>query len=133
MTQNNDSENHDDNQAIQFSFKVDEGLASKIDKHLHLLKYLSHCKKSKQQWINEALAEKTARDKEELSDTLTKEKQLTVRIDPRLNKKIEASVDLIKAFKSGFSKKMWVIEAVEQKLRREEETARKQLSEIAQD
>jgi hypothetical protein len=116
---------------IQFSFKVDEKLAIKIDKHLHLLRYLNHNKKSKQQWLNEALVEKAANEKGVLPDILTKEKQLTVRIDAPLNKKIQKKVDLIKSFKSGFTKKSWVIEAIEQKLKCEEESTKKALSEMS--
>lgn len=132
MASDTNSEIQEEEKYIQFSFKVQDELARKIDKHLHLLKYLNHNRKSKQQWINEALVEKTKRDQESLSDSLAKEKQLTVRIDPRLNTKIEKNVDLIKCFKSGFSKKLWVIEAVEQKLMREEAEAKKLLHETTQ-
>lgn len=125
-----DSTPMQDEKIVHYSFKVGENLFKKIEKNLHLLKYLDHNSHSKQRWIVEALTEKLNHELKTPPDDIPRERQLTVRINDVLNKKIEKRTEFIKKFRNSYSKKQWVIEAIHEKLDREAEKTRKLLQEV---
>lgn len=73
----------------------------------------------------QAFQEKLAHH-DESSSGILHEKLIHFKLDEKLYKEIEGKVEMIKKFR-GFSKKQWMIEAIYEKLEREEEQVKKNL------
>ncbi len=62
---------------------------------------------------------------------IDKTRQLTVRINKLLNEKMQQRVNLLKLNRNYYSKKRWLLEALYEKLDRDEENTKKLLKELA--
>jgi hypothetical protein len=127
-----DSSDNDKNNvgtlSLSYSVTIGDNLHKRIDKHLNLLKNLEDENYTKQQWLMAALKEKLEKD-ENLSD-IPKARHLRVQVDRNTHKKLESMVNLIKNFRRSYSKKQLLVEAICEKLDREEEKAKKLLLDL---
>ena len=110
---------------LSYSITIGDNLYKRIDKHLNLLKNLEDENYTKQQWVMKALKEKLEKD-ESLLD-IPKARHLRVQVDRDTHQKLESMVNLIKNFRRSYSKKQLLVEAICEKLDREEEKAKKLL------
>lgn len=129
---------NDDNEFLEpmaFSrstFEISPAIYQRVEDLLYLSKNLSGEIVYKQDWILKAIKEKLKYDEELLHDTIPKEKFLNIKIDQTTLKSLEEKVNLIKKFRRTYSKKQWIVEAIQEKLNREEVAIRKKIKEIRQ-
>ena len=109
-----------------FSIKVSEYLYKRFNNHLRNLKNLYGNSFKRQQWIKNAFIEKLKNQEENL-DILT-QKWLHFKLESEIHEDIDAQVEKIKKFRN-FSKKQWMLEAIYEKLDREEQQTKKILEE----
>ncbi len=105
---------------VTYSFTIGENLHKKVEKHIHMLKCLEDRSLSKQRWIVDAIKEKLEFEESLGPDEFSKERFLNAKIDDRLDSKVEKRVDFHKNFRKSYSKKSWILEAVHEKLDRDE-------------
>ena len=115
---------------INHSITVGEHLHKRFEKHLHLLKHLEDQSYTKQQWLVSAFLEKIERENETDISPLAKSRHLRFKLKKQLQEKIEEKINIIKSFRKSYSKKQWFIEAIYEKLEREEEKAKKLLLQL---
>ncbi|MFI5342783.1 MAG: hypothetical protein ACHQUC_01035 [Chlamydiales bacterium] len=108
------------------TIRIGENLYKRFNKHIKCLKNLSK-QLTKQNWLEQAFKEKLTKQDDSIHDILS-EKLLHIRIDDPLFKEIAKQVEMIKKFRN-FSKKQWMLEAIYEKLDREEEQVKKDLEE----
>lgn len=101
-----------------FSISVSEHLYNRFNKHLRTLKHATGTSKTRQKWLEEAFLEKLANNAENLEDMLT-EKLLHFKVEKEIYDKIHEIVESIRKYRN-FSKKQWLLEAIHEKLDREE-------------
>src|SRR4029077_4956181 len=111
------------------SIKIAEHLHKRFSKHLQILKYVKKPSKNKMNWIEEAFLEKLAAERELSSDGIPIEKYLHFKISKPLYNEIEERVNIIKKFRN-FSKKQWMVEAIYDKLEKEDQAAKKLMQDL---
>jgi len=112
-----------------YSVKIDDFLHKRLEKHLRILKHLDEGGKTKQQWIKEALKEKLEQSNE--SELLApKESRIAVRLNEAMNRKVEKKVELRKKLRDSYSKKQLIVEAINEKLEKEEVKTKQFLEEF---
>jgi len=99
-----------------YSCNVDANLYDKLEKHLFALRGLEG-KTTKQSWITQAIQEKLKNEK--FTSDIPKEKRLGFSIEKETHKEIEKRVELLKKFRTSYSKKQWFVEAFYEKLDRD--------------
>ena len=114
---------------INHSITVGDHLHKRIEKHLCLLKYLENQSYTKQRWLISAFLEKIESENE-MDFSSHKSKYLRFKLNKQLQEKIEGKINFIKKFRRSYSKKQWFIEAVHEKLEREEEKAKKLIHQL---
>ena len=112
-----------------YSVKIDEYLYKRLNKHIRILKHAENKALSTQKWVTDAIIEKLAKtDTEELPQ----DRHLVLKINDPINEKIDSNVEHQKKFRQSYSKKRWFLEAINEKLDREEPKTKKYLEEILQ-
>ena|ERR1700722_1233402 len=104
-----EKENH-----INYSFKVGENIFIRVEKNVVLDSI------SKQRWLLTAIEEKLKNEKRLQKDAIPRERQMVVRIKNSLNKILNKRIETIKKFRKHYSKKQWILEAILEKLDREQ-------------
>lgn len=113
-----------------YSLSIGENLWNRIDKHINLLKHLDNKSISKQNWVKEALEERLALSEKADFDKIPKAKHMNFKINESLNFKIEQEVKVIKKLRKSYSKKKWIVDALYDKLDREDHKARSLIEKI---
>lgn len=116
----NDNENLQPEKCSQYSIKIGENLYRRIDKLILLLKHLDVHSRSKQGWIIEAIKEKLETEEQLPPDDLPRERHLGIKLGNRLKQRLDKRVDLHKKFRQSYSIKQWMLEALYEKLDRDE-------------
>lgn len=111
---------------VQYSITLAPFLQKKLDSHLQTLKFLHHPEKVRQTWILNAINEKILREKD--SKAVSKEKYLGITLKKGTLKKLESKLAEISKMLPGYSKKQWVLEAIEEKLDEEKEAVQAKLA-----
>ncbi len=102
-----------------YTIEIGENFYKKINNHVYLLRHIHKRDYSKNRWIMEALNEKLSQN---LSPTeVPRRKQISLKIDANLRKNLEIKIEYIKKFRNNYSKKKFIMEALAEKLEREEE------------
>jgi hypothetical protein len=101
---------------IAFSFTVSRRLRERIDRHLKNLKILRKPQCKRKAWLLEALDEKLKRQRKKSSSEIPKIKALSICLSKELVEKIEAR---LKLHPKVYTKKKWIIEAIEEKFQNE--------------
>jgi hypothetical protein len=109
------------NQIKNISMRIGEHLYKRISQHIQYLKHLNKSQ-NKQSWIENAILRKLKKEEEEdVSESLSPEKHLSFKISSLINARIEKRVEVEKQLRKSFSKKMWILEAINEQLDLEEE------------
>lgn len=101
-----------------YSFTISSYIHERLQRHILILKKLVDRSTTKQRWIISAVQEKLTRD---ASKTLIpKADTLTVKLDEELEASLLKRIEFIKKFRFSFSKKQWLVEAILEKLDKDE-------------
>lgn len=111
----------------RFTIRIGENLHKRFSKHIWSLKNLNKQSANKQNWIAQAFKEKLAQQDESTHDILS-EKMLHFRISIELFEEMSKRVETIRKFRN-FTKKEWMLEAIYEKLDRDEQQVRRDLEE----
>lgn len=112
---------------INYSFRIIEDLYLRFNKHIHLLKRLENTSISKQRWITEAIKEKLEKESTSNFEDLPKDRHISFRVAKNLSNMVENSVIKTRKFRRSFSKKQWFVEAIYEKLDKEEQQSKELL------
>ncbi len=108
--------------------KVSHHLYNHLEKHLQNLQSLDDEIKNKQQWIEQAIEEKLKIEDQHGIDTSTlKQKYVHVRLTEDLKKEIEKRVKILGQFRESYSEKLWLMDAIYEKLERDYQTVKNAL------
>lgn len=110
-----------------FSFRIGEYLHKQLNKHILLLKKLDNQNHSKQRWLEEAVKEKLEFEERFGDKLVQKDNFLSLKISEPLYDRIEKRIEFAKRFRVSYSLKKWLLEAVSEKLEREDEKAKELL------
>lgn len=114
-----------------YSFTVSQHIHERLDRHVFLLKKLIQRGASKQKWVVDAIKEKLTND--ETKTSIPKANTIYVKIDDNLKIQMEKRIEFMKNFCSSYSKKRWLVDAVVEKLERDEKEVDMKLSELNKD
>lgn len=102
---------------VEYTVRIGNHLFQRITRHMVLLKHLKDSE-SKQKWIQEAIEEKLSSDKNSGKDP--GDKFLHIKLDVELWEALNEKVELLRASHISMSKKLFIEEAIFEKLDREE-------------
>lgn len=106
-----------------YSFTISSYIHERLQRHI-LLRKLVDRSTTRQRWIIHAVQEKLAKDVK--SPITPKANTLTVKIDDDLKESLLKRIEFIKQFRASYSKKQWLVEAILEKLDRDEAEIEKQ-------
>ena len=104
-----------------YLIKISENLHSKVSRQLQLSKQIEGKSQSKQEWVREAIEEKLKQEANDAFDInkIHQEKYLRIDIDDQLDQKVQIQLDLNRKFRPSFTRKEWLLEALNEKLARD--------------
>lgn len=111
----------------QYTVSISPVLHTKIEEHIYLLKKLLKPDHTKNKWVNEAIQEKLSREK--AKKDIVRDKHVRVFIDLLTKRKLEERVQMIRSLRYSYSKKQWILDAIEEKLSHEEDSIKIKLKE----
>lgn len=112
---------------VEYNVRIGNHLYQRISRHLLLLKHLKNTE-SKQKWVEEAIKEKLA--SEENSEEDYKDRFLHLQLEIKIWKAIQKKIDSLKSTRRSISKKVFIEEAIFQKLDREEQKSKELLKKL---
>jgi hypothetical protein len=114
----------------QYTVSISPHLHNRLDKHIFILKKLVRTGHTKQQWLVEAVEEKLKNEKSSQTQDIEKEKRVSLRIDVLTKKILEEQIQLIRCFRTSYSKRKWILDAIQEKLDLEEVSIKKRHLEL---
>lgn len=102
---------------IEYTVRIGNHLYQRITRHLLLLKHLKSSE-SKQKWIQEAIQEKLAAD--EQTEVQDRDRYLHLSLNEKIWKDLEKRIDHLRTIRISVSKKVFIEEAIFEKLDKEE-------------
>jgi hypothetical protein len=111
------------------SYRVGENVYNRIDEHVRVLKYTDKKAIKKKEWFAAALREKLEREKDLGIFKSPRFKQLQFPIDEELQEKLEKRLSVIRKVRPYTAKEL-VLEAILEKLEREEMKAKALVDQI---
>lgn len=103
---------------IGASFTISPHIYERLDRHILILKKLIDRSTTKQRWITNAIKEKIL--KEANNQQLPKATTLNIKIAKELEDELQRKVEFIRKFRASYSKKQWLVDAILEKLDRDE-------------
>jgi hypothetical protein len=104
-----------------YSFIISPQINHKLSKHLTSLKMIKgNLKKS--EWLVNAIKEKLNRDN--CGEIIQKEMRINLPIDEETLERLESNVKMTGKFRTSFSKKQWIVEAILEQLEKESHEVR---------
>lgn len=113
-----------------FSLRINERFYNRLHNHIHLLKKLESRSHSKQRWIEDAVKEKLETAEKNEDNNIPKDKFLSFKIPEHLCKRMQQQIEHAKKFKISYSYTKWLLEAMLEKLEREDEKAKRLLKQL---
>lgn len=123
-----DVDDREEDSEHSFSLRVGNTLFKQLDGHIFLLRRKEEKPITKQAWIEAAVQEKLEREKNHSS--ITKEKRLQFKLSKDILKAILSNINFCKKLRKSYSKRQWLLEAVEERLLREEQEVWRWLNSI---
>lgn len=112
-------------ETIAYGIKVKASLTERISNHVRALKYLEGKGYSKQRWIQEAIKEKLQACKKINFENVKSDQTLNFSISRYTHDEINKVIKILKELKISASKTEFFIEAIIEKLERDEENIKK--------
>lgn len=108
------------NEVKHCSIRIAESFYKRISNHIQLLKRLNGVK-NQQHWVEEAILAKLKKEEEqETQESFSGEKYLSFNINSQIDDQVERRVKVMKKIRGSFTKKQWILEAINEKLDKEE-------------
>ena len=114
-----------------YSLRLGRHLFEKLHKHINLIKIIEGKRKTKKEWIAEAIQEKLERERDPEHSASYTPKAITIHLDEDTDRELEAKVDLLKRLHGKFSKRQIMVDAIQEKLDSEAGPSREALSQMA--
>lgn len=105
-------------ETTHYSFMLSPHTHNRLERHIFILKKLVAKSTTKQDWLLNAITEKFAND--ENKQELPKAAIVNIKINKEIDKELIRRIEFIKKFRCSYSKKQWLVEAVLEKLDRDE-------------
>jgi|GEM_PF-5045541 len=108
----------------RLGIKVSNRLLRRLQRHISVSNYSLKQDLSQQEWIHKAVAEKLEREKNNPEMHHNSLKQITIRLNQSLKSQLDKTIDQLKSMNNrtkSYSKKSWILEAIEEKLEEEED------------
>ena len=103
---------------VGYTFSISPHIYERLERHILILKKIIDRTTTKQRWITHSIKEKLV--KEEASQLIPKATSLNVKLDEELEMELFKKVEFVKKFRTSYSKKQWLVDAVLEKLDRDE-------------
>lgn len=116
--------------AIPYTIVISPHLYARLEKHITILKKIVDHTTTKQRWFTDAIKEKLLNDKDPAS--FPKATTLNVKIRNDLYQAIHARIEYIRKFRDTYSKKQWIVDAVLEKLERDENPVKLKMLDLTQ-
>lgn len=100
--------------------KIPESLFKRIDDHIMAINAIEQEKVRKNDWFEDAIQEKLNSTKKICPRNIKRERNLNIKLRPNISHEIDKHVSILKTIHTTYSKKKWILEAVYEKLEREE-------------
>lgn len=118
-----------DSKIRPITIKISDHLCERLETLLHQLKKLDDPTNNKRRWAIDAIkaklyAEQNNPKNEKIEEPKEKARFVSFLINPSLEEEIEKIVDAKRAFKHGYSKKKWYVEAFLEQLEKDEQFVR---------
>jgi len=113
---------------ILYTIRIPALLQKKIDSHLQILKVLKHPEKNQHKWLLNAIHKKLL--KEVNSQEISKSTNLNVKLDDDLADQVDKRISQINRVYPSYSKKQWLLEAIEEKLESENDMVQNKLAQF---
>jgi Uri superfamily endonuclease len=97
----------------------------RLEKHVLILKKLIDRSTTKQRWILDAIKQKLSK----IDKTVPIERRIAIRIERSIDSELVKRVEYIRQFRTSYSKKQWILDAIIEKLEIDEEIVAKRVSE----
>jgi len=110
-----------------YQFSISPAIYNKLEKHLSLLRAIGRTS-SKRNFLLQAIQDKL--ETEDLSVEIPKERRINFRISRIMFEQIDTRVDIMKKYRHTYSKKQWILEALYEKLEKDEKEAKNRLKEL---
>lgn len=127
MSERNDSEHFEPMSFSIASYEISPSIYNRVDELIYMFKHVSGESITKQDWFSKAIKEKLKNENDDL--LVPKKKVFQVKIDDKTNKALSDKIEHIKKFRKNYSKKQWILEAIQEKLAREEMLIKKIIKE----
>ena len=111
-----------------YTVSVSPHIFNRLEQHILFVKRLSNRNETRQNWVLEAIRDKLTRD--DRSQDVPKECRLNLKIDETTATKLFKRVELIKKFRTSYSKKQWILDAILERLERDEKKIKQKLLEL---
>lgn len=118
------------NKPVQLTIKIKSSLHNKFLNHLQNLKSQNHPERTQKAWILDAILKKMERDA--ASQGIHKAKHLALKLNEKLFEQLEARIEEISKVIPHYTKKQWILDAIEEKLEAEKEIVKNTFSEHLQ-
>lgn len=113
-----------------YTVTISPHIHERLERHILILKKLIDRSATKQRWLIDSIREKLAKDAS--NQQVPKANTLNVKIDDELDKQVLKRIEFIKKFRFSYSKKQWLVDAVLEKLERDEKEVERKLSDMKQ-
>ena len=114
---------------IDYSIKMGSALLERINQHIETIKRTDNNSQSRQRWVVEAIKEKLKSELKTIEKITLEEhsppKVISFVVDENIHKQLEKIAQITKNHYGIFSKKLWMLQSIEEKLKRDEKKVRK--------
>ena len=119
-----------ENSVGTYTVNISPHIHDRLERHILILKKLIDRSTTKQRWLIACIKEKLRNeaDKKEVPKANT----INVKIYEELDKQLIQRIEFIRKFRSSYSKKQWIVDAILEKLERDEKEVENKLSVMRQ-
>ena len=110
----------DEHKAVPFRFSVDKKMHSTIETLVRFLSAHDSKRMTRQNFITTAIKEKLQKKNMEEMSSLMKDRFFFVKLDSHINDEVSSIVETVRKYRTSYSKKQWVVEAIAEKIEEEE-------------
>ncbi len=119
---------------IPYSLRVGKSMNQKLTRHIPILQVTDSKFFNMHKWIENAIEEKMRKEKDNPeSDIDLQTKSISLKINEHIYKKLTKKIDSLKSIHGSYSKKTWLVEAIQEKLASESKEVAKKLKQISRD
>src|SRR5438105_2635223 len=114
-----------------YSVTISPHIHKRLERHIFIIKKLINKNLTKNNWLLSAIEEKLER--EVPYQDVPAVNTISLKLDPKREQLILQRVNYVRKFRKSYSKKQWILDAITDKLERDEENVEKKLLETRHD